>query len=204
MPSAIGVYYPEDYGAHTTPDSRSESNNGLLGRIKAGVRVSVLSALGYSESRLKLWQKLLQPLFVRKFYLDATYGYGDRFPRFVKDGKAFEIGCGNCVYLSFLKKHGWDVLGVDMSQQAAEKAREAFGIEVLVGQIEEAGLARHSFDYIHLSHVVEHFFDPLKAMKLVADLLKPGGTLYMEVPNAGGIRAELSGEYWYGWDAPRH
>jgi len=38
----------------------------------------------------------------------------------------------------------------------------------------------------------------------VRTLLKPGGLTYVEVLNAAGVGAQMSGEYWYGWDAPRH
>lgn len=202
-PASIGMYYPEDYGAYVTPKSTNGQNGGN-GGLKEGVRKSVLAALGYNVGRLSFWQKLFQPVFVRRFYSEATYSYGDRFPRFVPNGRALEVGCGNCTYLSFLKRNGWSVTGVDMSAQAALKAKEAFDIDVIVGQLQDASLESESFDYVHLSHVVEHFFDPLETMRTIARLLKPNGIAYIEVPNGKGLGAEMSGEYWYGWDPPRH
>jgi len=44
----------------------------------------------------------------------------------------------------------------------------------------EAGLGFYS--YIHLAHVLEHVVDPLKLVRHVAGYLKPGGYLYIEVP----------------------
>lgn len=201
----IGRYYPEDYGAYVEPDQRHlMSVGGLRAKIKEIVRGSVLSTLGYGTESISLFQRLLRPFARRRYFLAATYGYGDRFPQFVPGGNALEVGCGNGVFLSVLKKHGWKVCGVDLSTQAAEMAKKVFDIDVWVGQIEDAGIPAESFDYIHLSHVVEHFYDPMRAIVSISKLLKPGGILYMEVPNAAGIRAKLSGSYWYGWDAPRH
>jgi SAM-dependent methyltransferase len=198
----IKQHYPDDYGAYVTP--KQEVKTGPISKIKEMIRNSVLYSLGYGEASVSSIQRLLASALRKRFFLEATYSYGERFPHFVPGGKALEVGCGNALFLSFLKRHGWDVTGVDMSETAAAAAKNSFGIDVIVGQIEESGLDENSFDYIHLSHVVEHFYDPLKTMAFIARLLKPNGTLYMEVPNAKGIGAEMNGEYWYGWDAPRH
>lgn len=203
-PSSIGTYYPDDYGAYATPTSPNGRAGGIRRALREGVRASVLSSLGYDTGRMALWQRIFQPLFVRRFYQQATYSYGDRFPRFAANGKALEVGCGRCTFLGLLKRHGWNVTGVDMSPHAAQSAKEAFDIDVIVGQLEDAGLESETFDYVHLSHVVEHFFDPLATMKIIARLLKPNGIAYIEVPNGKGLGAEMSGEYWYGWDPPRH
>jgi SAM-dependent methyltransferase len=143
---------------------------------------------------------LLTPLFYKR----ATYGYGDRFPRFVQAGNALEIGCGNGAYLSYLKYHGWNVQGIDLSPHAAAAAKQRFDIEVFVGTLDRAPLKSGSFDYVHLSHVLEHFFDPIDSLRNIFTLLRPGGRIYIEVPNAASFGAKLNGEFWYGWDAPRH
>ena len=200
----IGMYYPDNYGAYRTPDVLPPRGGALRAAVRERIRHSVLSSLGYDVGQLSLWQRLLQPWFVKHFYSQASYSYGDRFPRFVPNGKALEVGCGNCTYLGLLKRHGWTVTGVDMSTQAAIQAKAAFDIDVFVGQLESADLEAESYDYIHLSHVVEHFFDPLETMRIISHLLKPGGIAYIEVPNGAGLGAEMSGEYWYGWDPPRH
>lgn len=202
--ASIGLYYPNSYGAYVTPKVTTANGASFMTTIREGIRHSVLSTLGYKTDPLSLWQRLLQPWFVKRFYRQATYSYGDRFPRFVPNGRALEVGCGNCTYLGMLKRHGWAVTGVDMSVEAAKKAKSAFDIDVFVGQLEEAPLESEYFDYVHLSHVVEHFFNPLETMQMIVRLLKPGGVAYIEVPNGSGVGAELSGEFWYGWDAPRH
>ena len=204
---AIGIYYPDDYGAYKKPPltvKQLRDTNRSLGNLRNAVRDTVISGLGYETGKLAAWQTFLRSPLTKLAYKRATYGFGDLFPKFVSNGMALEVGCGTGTYLSFLKYHGWKVNGVDLSPHAAKTAKENFGIDVFLGQLENSPFPDESFDYIHLSHVVEHFFDPLETMKKVRDLLKPNGVVYIEVPNAEGIGAQMSGKYWYGWDAPRH
>jgi SAM-dependent methyltransferase len=201
----ISRHYPDDYGAYLTSRAsiNTISNHSLIG-VRNFIRNSVMSSLGYNFGTLSNSQKFLRPLLTKLFFKNATYGYGDVFPYYVPNGNALEVGCGNGNYLSYLKHYGWNVTGVDLSPHAARVAKELFDIDVFIGQLEDAPFSEKSFDYIHLSHVVEHFFDPVKTMKKVYELLKPNGTVFIEVPNAESISAEISKEYWYGWDAPRH
>ncbi len=201
---SIGLYYPDDYGAYEgSPYTMETMRPGDRFGLRDAVRSSVLAHLGYFGDDIKIWQKALGPMFTRIFNKKATYGFTS-FPRFVKDGRALEVGCGNGRFLSYLKHHGWNVQGIDLSPYAKDRAKELFDIDVFLGQVEDAPFENDTFDYIHLSHVVEHFFDPVSSMQKIKDLLKPGGTVYVEVPNADAISAQISGEYWYGWDAPRH
>ena len=53
------------------------------------------------------------------------------------EGKVLDIGCGASRHLARLKRHGWDVYGIDISERAAQMAREGFGLEVVQGDILE-------------------------------------------------------------------
>ncbi|MCW5959736.1 MAG: class I SAM-dependent methyltransferase [Pyrinomonadaceae bacterium] len=201
-------YYPDEYGAYVEINANEvnqySSNERVFSGLRDGIRNSVLSSLNYYEGELKPWQKVLRPIFTKLFLNHATYGYGDLFPSFVLGGKALEVGCGNGNYLRYLKRHGWEVNGVDLSPHAVTAAKKNFDIEVFNGQLEECSFPDESFDYVHLSHVLEHFFDPLESMRKIYRLLKKDGIVFIDVPNADGTGAKLSANYWYGWDAPRH
>lgn len=201
---AISVYYPDDYLAYNNPASFQAIGKGDSLGVRDAVRNSVLAKLGYKVGGSNAIQKIAGRLLGPFFFEEATYGYGDRFPRYIPNGHALEIGCGNGNFLSYLKQHGWNVTGIDLSEHAARQAKENFDIDVHVGELEKTPLKDSSYDFIRLSHVVEHFFDPVSSMKKVFELLKPGGIVYVEVPNVEGAGAQISGKYWYGWDAPRH
>jgi SAM-dependent methyltransferase len=126
------------------------------------------------------------------------------FPSWVSNGRALDIGCGNGVFLDRIRRHGWDVLGIDTSPAAAAAARESFGITVHVGELEDAPIQARSFDFIHMSHVIEHLARPVATLRRVAHLLRPGGRLYVETPNIDSLAFRWSREYWFALDAPRH
>lgn len=201
----IGEYYPKHYGAYSKPTFSIDHVKNRNGRVlKNWIRNSVLADRGYHPKNGRRVSPLVSRILRNFFYEQATYGYGDRIPMFVPDGQALEIGCGNAAYLSYLKFHGWNVQGLDLSPHSAKAAKDNFDIDVHVGELEGAPFSSSQFDYVHLSHVVEHFFNPHQSMRRVHEVLKPGGNIYVEVPNAAGVGAEISGEFWYGWDAPRH
>lgn len=61
-----------------------------------------------------------------------------------------------------------------------------------------------AFDHITLAHVLEHVPDPLGLLAEFFAWLKPGGTLFIEVPNADATGLAIFGRYWRGLEAPRH
>ncbi len=203
---ALGYYYPEEYAPHQPPAYTLGGNDtgGLVSKLRTGIRQSVLDELGYQGGKIAFWQRAGRPFFNNVFFSQATYGWGDRFPRFVKDGRALDIGCGNGTFLSYLKHHGWEVQGVDMSRQAANVAKEYFDIDVFVGGLAEAPFSDQCFDYINMSHVLEHVREPRQTIEEVRRLLKDDGILYIEVPNYESFGCESGGEFWFALDAPRH
>jgi SAM-dependent methyltransferase len=61
-----------------------------------------------------------------------------------------------------------------------------------------------AFDHITLAHVLEHVPDPAALLRRLFGWLKPGGTLFIEVPNADATGLGIFGRYWRGLEAPRH
>jgi SAM-dependent methyltransferase len=64
--------------------------------------------------------------------------------------------------------------------------------------------AAERYDLIMFHHALEHFADPLEALRLAALLLAPGGAMLIVVPVAGSAAWETYGENWCNLDAPRH
>ncbi len=53
-------------------------------------------------------------------------------------------------------------------------------------------------------HVLEHLYNPALYLDAAHRLLKPGGRLIVQVPNASSWQFFLLGENWSGLDVPRH
>jgi SAM-dependent methyltransferase len=121
-------------------------------------------------------------------------------PRVVLD-----IGCGAGELLAAVRDAGNpNVRGVEPSPAASAIAREKHQLNVTTGTIFDARLDAESVDAVLLSHVFEHIPDPSETLAEVARVLRPGGSIVLWLPNAGSLLARLLGNYWMGWDAPRH
>ena len=207
---ALASYYPPSYYSFQ-PDKlptgigAGERRVGSEERQHRGVRHLIrslcLSTLGYDSggSLRRACGTALFPVFGRR----ATYGYTD-FPRYVRHGRALDIGCGSGQFLAILRHHGWTCRGVDPSATAAAAAERAHGLSVTVGEVTDLDPSRESFDFINASHVIEHMRDPLRALRAAAALLSANGKIYIETPNARSFNARVLGRYWFHWDAPRH
>lgn len=97
-------------------------------------------------------------------------------------GRILEAGCAHGFQLEWLRRQGWDVVGNDVSAEAAAYARQHFGLEIIEGPLEEAALEPASFDAVYLVDILEHLYDPAAALAHVRAALKPGGAILVQVP----------------------
>jgi len=118
-------------------------------------------------------------------------------------GKLLDIGCNIGLSLVVAQERGWAPLGIELSLEAAQYGREKFGIEIIETPLEEAGLSEGEFDAVVMYHTLEHVLHPLQMLSDVARVLKPGGVLYISVPNSGGISSFLLREKWE-WVSQEH
>jgi SAM-dependent methyltransferase len=135
------------------------------------------------------------------------YGIRSRVRMIVKaqgKGRLLDVGCASGVFLDEMRKRpGWEVCGLEPGS-AAETARQFFGLNVFSGFLPDAHYPSDYFDAVSLWDVLEHIPDPLGYLQEIKRILKPGGTLALRVPDAGSWEAQMLGEYWTGFDAPRH
>lgn len=98
-------------------------------------------------------------------------------------GKLLEIGCGPGFLLAELEKIGWDVEGLELSEFAANHARERLGLDVKVGAIEPETHAEGAFDAVFMGDVLEHLPDPIRSLRSIGRWLVPDGVLLVAVPS---------------------
>jgi 2-polyprenyl-3-methyl-5-hydroxy-6-metoxy-1,4-benzoquinol methylase len=119
--------------------------------------------------------------------------------------RVLDVGCGRGEMLAALQRKGADVYGTQISAPAARVAGRLIGRDrVFVGELADARYDAASFDCVTICHVLEHVADPLAVLREVTRLLKPGGLLYVEVPNAGGLAARAFSHAWLAYDVPNH
>lgn len=124
--------------------------------------------------------------------------------RVASTGNALDIGCATGDFLEALRRHGWDVAGVETNAEAANYAVTRFGLDVYTGELQEADFPDSRFDLVTMWHVLEHVHDPLATLEEVARITRPGGTVLLAIPDPDSLEAHLFGQCWAGWDVPRH
>jgi SAM-dependent methyltransferase len=117
--------------------------------------------------------------------------------------KVLDYGCGSGRFFSNIRGLGYALYGVEYDPHLLD----AFARDGI--QVEDAATIRddrwhEEFDYITLAHVLEHVPDPRALLRRLFGWLKPGGGLYIELPNAEATGLEVFGPWWRGLEAPRH
>lgn len=127
-----------------------------------------------------------------------------RIRRFVPRGKMLDIGCGGGQFLADLRVAGWETVGVEVNEAMAAHARQAFGLDVRIGRLDQAGFADATFDVVTMYHVLEHIPDPVAALRECHRILRPGGLLVVAVPNFASWQSRTTGKHWFHLDIPHH
>lgn len=96
--------------------------------------------------------------------------------------RLLDIGCAIGTELIVASEHGWDAVGIELARSAREIALRA-GLDVRGEPLERCNLEDSSFDAVTLNHVLEHQPTPGPFLAQVARVLRPGGLLFVAVPN---------------------
>lgn len=110
----------------------------------------------------------------------------------------FEVGCGSGAFLRAARECGWQTEGLEFSNELAQSARALnAGTAIHVGDILQLNnLPWGRADAVAALDVLEHVLSPSDMLERVKRLLKPGGLLLMQTPNADSLRARLTGAQW--------
>jgi SAM-dependent methyltransferase len=119
-------------------------------------------------------------------------------------GLLLDVGCGGGLFLGMMRERGFRGVGLDVSQQAARSAWRRHRVPALCGTLERTPLGPRTFACITMFHVLEHLSDPREYLIAAHRLLRAGGRLVVQVPNAASWQARLLGPSWNGMDVPRH
>ena len=98
--------------------------------------------------------------------------------------RVLDVGCGQGNLGELLKKNRQvEVWGIEPVTTAVAKAATKLDHVIEGIFAPEADLPRESFDAVFFNDVLEHLMDPAAALRLAADLLKPGGVVIASIPN---------------------
>ena len=117
-------------------------------------------------------------------------------------GWLLDVGCNEGRGLSIYQRNGFDVEGLELNEQAAAEARKC-GHTVFTNPLENFQLEQ-PYDVVVLSNVLEHSLDPKNMLFHVHRILKPGGKVWISLPNANSWLRYIFGGYWINWHVPFH
>ena len=131
------------------------------------------------------------------------------FERHLKAGRRrlLEVGSGPGFFLQIGKERGWETLGIEPSEKAADHAR-GLGLDIVCDFLtDECAKGLGTFDVVYMHEVLEHIPDPEAMLYRAFSLLAPGGLCLVVVPNdynpfQAALRSTMGFEPW--WVAPPH
>lgn len=183
------------YYTHGEPVD-SSPRAGFKGRLRAA----------YTEHRFHPKPKIANRILAGALLLagkdmsnvDEYYRFAPKAP-----AKILDYGCGNGAYLLRMQPFGHSLHGAEYDPHLLDDLKRRGIMIEDVTAIDDHRWERE-FDHITLAHVIEHVPDPDALLRRLFRWLKPGGSLFVEVPNAEATGLSIFGRYWRGLEAPRH
>lgn len=108
-------------------------------------------------------------------------------------GRLLDVGSATGSFLAIAARHGWHVVGVEISEEArAIAAGRGVDSRADLAEVESLG----PFEVITLHHVLEHLADPVGTLRRLRVILVPHGRLLIEVPNWRSLERRAMGQHW--------
>jgi SAM-dependent methyltransferase len=167
------------------------------------VEESTADNLSEDKSSLRKFLRRLPGLRRFLYWLGQEQATWLPAPPQAGQSRMLEIGCAHGGFLEDAQHLQWIVDGIEPSPAAVKIARKK-GLQVHCGDLFSAGIPEQSREFVAMWMVLEHVPNPRQLLAEVAAVLVPHGCLAISVPNAGSWERWFFGQYWLGYDAPRH
>ena len=121
-----------------------------------------------------------------------------------------DVGAGHghfcCIAREMMPTTRFD--GLDLSESIDDAVRRRWvdhGIRGLFPEVAPTLSAKgESYDVVSMSHYLEHTIDPKSEIVAAGQVLKPGGLLFIEVPDPECFFGRFLGRNWMPWFQPQH
>ncbi len=112
----------------------------------------------------------------------------DRCVKLLKKEKIdyLDVGAGEGLGIMEALKRGWNVTAIDITDHRVEEAKTS-DVEFILGRLMDLALPENSFDFVYFDSVLEHVLNPLEHLREIKRILKPGGIIYIGVPNEDSL-----------------
>ena len=117
--------------------------------------------------------------------------------------RLLDVGCSLGYTVEAASALGWDAEGVDVSPDAIASCRKR-GLSCRESGAEELPFPDESFDVVTAWHVLEHVADAARALAEWHRVVRPGGLLVLEVPDAESPKVLRRGTSYRRFWTPEH
>jgi 2-polyprenyl-3-methyl-5-hydroxy-6-metoxy-1,4-benzoquinol methylase len=109
----------------------------------------------------------------------------------ISEIKVLDIGCGSGKITKTIQNRGYDVCGLDFSEEAIKKARQ-LGIKANLCNLDNGIIADdNSYSVLWAGDIIEHVFDPIGLLKESHRVLKDGSIILMTIPSDVGLISRI-------------
>lgn len=178
---------------------------GTCGHLRAGFDVDEETALscygseyfhGGEYGDYLAEREVLRRNFARRFEdIDRITGGLD---------SVFEIGCAYGFWLELSSSRDVRAAGVDVCLDSVSYARDELGQDAVHGDFSDVAISPGQYDAFVMWDTIEHLAQPERFVARVAELLPPGGWLFLTTGDAGSRLALKRGPKWRLIHPPTH
>ena len=135
-----------------------------------------------------------------RFHRERALGVRQKLNQ--KNGKIYDVGCGDGLFLEEAARLGLRIAGFEPETMPRNQAERRLG-QTLDHKL-FASLKSEKASAITCWQVIEHLEDPLPFLRACRQHLKPGGLLAISTVNLDSLQAKCFGGHWLHLDPPRH
>jgi SAM-dependent methyltransferase len=117
-------------------------------------------------------------------------------------GRLLDYGAGSGAFARFMARRGFEVVGLEPYSLGV--ATEEAGLKLIRAPLAQVKGELGKFDVITMWHVLEHVAHPVELLEDLRELLAPGGSLVVSVPNFASWQSRVFTGSWFHLDPPRH
>lgn len=126
------------------------------------------------------WQQISRNIFCFNAFVVARYQQVVDLLPHKKDQKFLDIGCGDGVLLSLIKKG--KLYGVDLDQDSLNFASTKIQAKLIKAKAEKLPFKNNFFDVVIATEIIEHLSRPQLMLQEIKRVLKPGGKIIITTP----------------------
>jgi 2-polyprenyl-3-methyl-5-hydroxy-6-metoxy-1,4-benzoquinol methylase len=111
--------------------------------------------------------------------------------------KTLDIGAGGGYLMECVSEAGAEAFGLEISPHYASRCQQKFPGQFFLGDLFSANFSDEKFDIIFMTDVLEHLAEPVRVMREVERILKPGGYLFLISPDTDSWTRKIMRSSWF-------